>query len=158
MVADVCERMRERERESSWWLWSMLYIGAAEMAQGLRSGAGSRKWRGAAAFQLFAPTQMGCFLLYHLYALSDFFPSKLIDSLERWHPREAFILAKLPSGLRQAIHPRQAFLFIAITLSICPLEASRGKQPGETNSLERYPPEAFSPSVRLEGSLGWGIF
>ena len=58
------------------------------------SGAGSRKWRGAAAFQLFAPTHMGCFLLYHLYALSEFFLSKLIDSLERWHPREAFILAK----------------------------------------------------------------
>ena len=64
------------------------------------NGAGSRKWRGvaevarAAASHFFAPTHMGCFLLYHLYALSDFFLSKLIDSLERWHPREAFILAK----------------------------------------------------------------
>ena len=37
---------------------------------------------------------MGCFLLYHLYPFTDFFLSKLIDSLERWHPREAFILAK----------------------------------------------------------------
>ena len=40
-----------------------------------------RKWRGAVAFQLFAPTHMGCFLLYHLYPFSDFFFSKLIDSL-----------------------------------------------------------------------------
>ena len=34
-----------------------------------------RKWRGAVAFGLFAPTHMGCFLLYHLYPFSAFFSS-----------------------------------------------------------------------------------
>ena len=61
--------------------WTTLYIGAAEMARGRGSGAGSRKWRGAVAFRVFAPTHIGCFLLYHLYPFSDFFFSKLIDSL-----------------------------------------------------------------------------
>ena len=58
--------------------WSMLYIGATEVARGRGRW---RKWRGAAAFQLFAPMHMGCFLLYHLYPFSDFFLSKLIASL-----------------------------------------------------------------------------
>ena len=89
-----------------------------------------RKWRGAVvgdAFQLLAPTHMGCFLLHHLYPFFDFFLSKLIDSilvgsdlfntraevLERlpregapsrgFHPREA-------TYPRQATHPQEAFI------------------------------------------------
>ena len=48
------------------------------------NGAGSRLVAEVAqgrGWWLFAPTHMGCFLLYHLYPFSDFFFSKLIDSL-----------------------------------------------------------------------------
>ena len=78
-----------------------------------------RKWRGAFAFQLFAPTHMGCFLLYHLYPFSDFFLSKLIDSLlvgSNLFTTRAEVLERLPREVapsrgfrpREAAQPRQA--------------------------------------------------
>ena len=98
-----------------WWL--SLYVGAAEMAQGR---GWWRKWRGAVAFRLFAPTHMGCFLLYHLYPFSDFFLSKLIDSVlvgSNLFNTRAEVLERLPREVApsRGFHPREAFLFITIT-------------------------------------------
>ena len=45
MCASGCES--ESERILLWRCVVLSYIGAAEMAQGRGSGAGSRKWRGA---------------------------------------------------------------------------------------------------------------
>ena len=79
-----------------------------------------RKWRRAAvgggsgegrAFQLFAPTHMGCFLLYHLYPFSDFFLSKLIASLlvgSNLFNTRAEVLERLPREVApsRGFHPR----------------------------------------------------
>ena len=98
------------------------------------SGAGSQKWRGAAAFQLFAPTHMGCFPLYHLYPFSDFFLSKLIDSLlvgSNLFTTRAEVLERLPREVApsRGFHPREAFSLHASfrsSRSICPLEVVSG--------------------------------
>ena len=171
MVADVCEREREREwmrADASgkpvvcWRCVALSYIGAAEMAQGLGSGAGSRKWRGAVVGDgSGAGPSLFSFLLRRTWAASCFItfmpcpnsssPSRLIPSrggtLARLSSSRSdtsspsfhqvlakrYILAKLPSGPRQAIHPRQAS--IRSSRSICPLEVVSG--------------------ISLEGQIAW---
>ena len=68
-----------------------------------------RKWRGGVVgdgsgagpslFSFLLPTHMGCLLLYHLYPFSDFFLSKLIDSLlvgSNLFTTRAEVLERLP--------------------------------------------------------------